>query len=93
MSKTEARPRRYQDFFFFGIFAPDFLASLRAIATACLRLVTFLPLLDFSVPSFFSFITLWILFFPLESELEEDRCVVDLVAINSPSYSRRFGPN
>ena len=49
---------RYQDFFFFGTLAPDFLASLNAIATACLRLVTFLPLLDFSVPSFFSFITL-----------------------------------
>src|ERR1700728_324191 len=45
-------------FFFFGIFAPDLRASLRAIATACFRLVTFLPLPDLSVPSFFSFITL-----------------------------------
>jgi DNA end-binding protein Ku len=35
------------------------------MATACLRLVTFLPLPDFSVPSFFSFITLWILLRPL----------------------------
>ena len=30
-----------QDFFFFGIFAPDLRASLSAMATACLRLVTF----------------------------------------------------
>ena len=46
------------DFFFLGILAPDLRASLSAIATACLRLVTFLPLPDFNVPSFFSFITL-----------------------------------
>jgi len=49
-----------------GIFAPDLRASLNAMATACFRLVTFLPLPDLSVPSFFSFITLWILRFPFE---------------------------
>lgn len=49
---------RNYDFFFRGILAPDLRASLSAMATACLRLVTFLPLPDFNVPSFFSFITL-----------------------------------
>jgi hypothetical protein len=40
---------------FFGTFAPDSLASESPIAIACLRLVTFLPLLPlFNVPSFFS---------------------------------------
>src|SRR6266542_1595926 len=40
---------------FFGTLAPDFLASERPIAIACLRLVTFLPLLPlFSFPLFFS---------------------------------------
>jgi len=52
-------------FFFLGTFAPDFRASLRAIATACLRLFTFFPLPDFSVPCLCSFMTLWILRFPL----------------------------
>jgi len=40
--------------FFFGTFAPSFLASDKPIAIACLRLVTFLPLPLFNVPSFFS---------------------------------------
>jgi hypothetical protein len=35
-----------------GTFAPFFLASDRPIAIACLRLLTFLPLPDFSVPFF-----------------------------------------
>ena len=54
------------DDFFFGILAPERRASLRAMATACLRLVTFFPLLDFSFPCFCSFMTLWILLLPLE---------------------------
>src|ERR1041385_1106275 len=53
-------------FFFFGILAPDLRASLSAIATACLRLFTFFPLPDFSLPCLCSFITLWILRLPLE---------------------------
>ena len=43
--------------FFFGILAPDLRASLNAIATACLRLRTFLPLPDRSVPCLCSCIT------------------------------------
>src|SRR4051812_29599500 len=44
---------RHLDFFFFGTFAPDFRASERPIAMACLRLVTFLPERPlFSVPRF-----------------------------------------
>jgi hypothetical protein len=37
---------RYDFFedFFLGIFAPDLRASFNAIATACLRFLTFLPL-------------------------------------------------
>src|ERR1700677_4444025 len=50
-----------QDSFFLGTFAPDFRASLRPIAIASLRLVTFFPLPDLRVPDFFSFITLWTL--------------------------------
>jgi len=45
-------------FFFGGTFPPALRASLNAMATACFRLVTFWPLLDLRVPSFFSFITL-----------------------------------
>jgi hypothetical protein len=42
---------------FLGTLAPFFLASDNPIAMACLRLVTFLPLLPlFKVPAFFSFI-------------------------------------
>lgn len=42
-----------------GTFAPSFLASERPIAIACLREVTFLPLLPlFKVPRFFSCIAL-----------------------------------
>jgi hypothetical protein len=52
--------------FFLGIFAPDFRASLSAMATACLRLLTFLPLPDFSVPDLCSFITLRTLLLPLD---------------------------
>jgi hypothetical protein len=49
--------------------APEFRASLRAIATACLRLLSFLPLPDFSVLSLCSFMTLWTLRFPLEDDV------------------------
>ena len=44
-----------------GTLAPDSRASLMAIAMACLRLFTLSPLLDLSLPSLCSFITLWIL--------------------------------
>jgi len=40
-------------FFLEGTFAPGFLASDKAMAMACLREVTFLPLPLFSVPRFF----------------------------------------
>ena len=43
--------------FLAGTFAPAFLASDNAIAMACLREVTFLPLPLFKVPRFFSRIT------------------------------------
>jgi hypothetical protein len=44
--------------FFFGTFAPFFLASERPMAIACFLLVTFLPLPLRSVPAFFLFIAL-----------------------------------
>lgn len=53
------------DDFFLGILAPACRASLRATATACLRLVTFFPLPDFSVPSLYSCITFSTLPLPL----------------------------
>src|SRR5262249_19797071 len=54
--------------FFLRDLRPDLRASLRAIATACLRLFTFLPLPDFSVPSLCSFMTLWTLLRPLAAD-------------------------
>jgi|SRR5579871_119065 len=65
-------PRHYYDDFFLGILAPERRASLKATATACLRLFTLLPLLDFSLPCLYSFMTLWTLPLPLEPELEPD---------------------
>jgi hypothetical protein len=53
-----------EDDFFFGIRAPDFRASLKATATACLRLATFFPLPDFSVPSLYSCMTFLTLLLP-----------------------------
>ena len=51
---------------FLGILAPDFRASLSAMATACLRLRTFFPLRpDLSVPCLCSRITFAILPRPL----------------------------
>ena len=44
-------------YFFFGIFAPAFRASLNPMATACFRLVTFVFPRDFNVPSLNSCIT------------------------------------
>ena len=77
---------------FFGIFAPDLRASLKAIATACLRLFTFFPLPDFSLPCLCSFITLWTLRLPLEPLLELEWECVDLVAISFiSSLMRRAG--
>ena len=57
--------------FFFGILAPDFLASLNAIATACLRLFTFLRPPDLSVPSLYSCITFLVFVRPFVAD--EDR--------------------
>jgi len=55
------------DDFFFGTFAPDFLASDKPIAIACFLLFTFLPLRPlFRVPAFLSciarFTLLWLFF-------------------------------
>jgi len=47
----------FEAVFFLGTFAPDLRASLNPIAMACLRLVTFFPLPDRSLPRFFSRIT------------------------------------
>ncbi len=47
----------FEALFLAGIFSPFSLASDKPIAIACLRLVTFLPLPDRSVPAFFSCIT------------------------------------
>ena len=55
----------YADFFL-GILAPERRASLKAMATACLRLFTFLPLPDLSFPCLCSFMTLWTLRLPLD---------------------------
>jgi hypothetical protein len=68
-------------FFFLGTFAPDFRASLRAIATACLRLFTFLPLPDLNVRCLCSFMTLWILRFPLLPVRDVECECDDFVAI------------
>src|SRR5690242_4247225 len=53
------------ELFFRGILAPDRRASLRPIATACLRLFTFLPLPDFNAPCLYSCITFLTLLLPL----------------------------
>src|SRR5581483_5000470 len=70
---------------FFGILAPDSRASLSAIATACLRLATFLRPPDFSWPCLYSCMTLPTLARPLVDAdfflpVDDDF----LVAINSP---------
>ena len=70
-------------FFFLGTLAPDFRASLRAIATACLRLFTFLPLPDLNVPCLCSFMTLWILRFPLLAVRDVECAWDDFVAMLS----------
>src|SRR6266446_694185 len=62
--------RVVQDFFFLrGILAPAFLASLSAMATACLRFFGLPPLPDLSLPSLNSFITLWTLRLPFEPDV------------------------
>jgi hypothetical protein len=48
----------FEDDFFAGTFPPFSLASESPMAIACLRLVTFLPELLFSVPFFFRCIAL-----------------------------------
>jgi len=64
---------RYSPFydldFFGGIFAPDFRASLKAIATACLRLVTFLRPPDLSVPVLYSCMTFSVFARPFVTEV------------------------
>jgi hypothetical protein len=62
---------RYDFFedFFLGIFAPDLRASFNAIATACLRFLTFLPLPERRVPCLCSRITLATLLLPRLREL------------------------
>lgn len=72
MSGSGHKSRHYDDFFF-GILAPERRASLKAMAIACLRLFTFLPLPDLSLPCLCSFMTLWILRLPLEP-LRELEC-------------------
>jgi len=57
--------RPYALLFFLGILAPASRASLRAMATACLRLVTFLRPPDFSVPCLYSCITFSVFARPL----------------------------
>ena len=60
--------------FFFGIFAPDFRASLSAMATACLRFFTlppFPPLPDFNSPCLYSCITFLTLPRPLDPPLAD----------------------
>src|SRR5438093_10331333 len=72
-------------FFFAGIFAPADLASLSAIATACLRLFTFRPEEDFSLPLLYSPITLPTLLLPLARLLPEVELFC-LFGINRPFW-------
>lgn len=51
------------------------------MATACLRLFTFLPLPDLSLPCLASFMTLWTLRLPLDAVRERECVCDDLVAI------------
>src|SRR3984885_2052836 len=74
--------------FFFGILAPDFRASLRAIATACLRLFTFLRPPDFSVPSLYSCITFLVFARPF---VADDR-FLDAVFFAIKSSLARYTP-
>ncbi len=81
------------DFFFLGIFAPAFRASLRAIATACLRLVTFLPLPDFKEPCLCSFITFSTLRLPFELLLDGFFAITFLRAPAWREYLCKFRAN
>jgi hypothetical protein len=56
-----------------GMRAPACLASLSAIATACLRFRTFVPAEERSDPCLYSRITFWTLPFPLPVELFVER--------------------
>jgi hypothetical protein len=73
----------YDLLFFLGILAPDFRASLSAIATACFRLCTFLRPPDFNVPSLYSCITFLVLVRPFVAG-EDFFVVAFFVAIVSP---------
>ena len=70
------------ELFLGGIFAPEERASFKAIAIACLRLFTFFPEEDFSVPLLNSSMTLLTFFSPFVPEelllLEFDFCLVGI---------------
>lgn len=83
-----ARSARYDLLFFFGIFAPDFRASLSAIATACLRLFTLLRPPDFNVPSLYSSITFLVLARPFVA----DEDFLDAVFLAIGSSHARYMP-
>src|SRR5204863_1773966 len=76
-----------QDAFFRGILAPAFRASLSAIATACLRLLTLPPLPDLRSPSLYSFMTLWT--FRLPAELDDDLAMPNLL-VGSKQFKHHF---
>lgn len=67
---------------FLGIFAPDFRALLKAIATACLRFFNFFRPPDFSVPCLYSCITFLVFARPFvddeDERLDEDRLLDDV---------------
>jgi len=73
--------------FFLGIFAPDFRASLNAMATACLRLFTFFLPPDFSVPCLNSCITFSVLPRPL---LADDERFLEVVFLAMDSSLARL---
>ena len=70
------------ELFLGGIFAPEERASFKAMAIACLRLFTFFPEEDFSVPLLNSSMTLLTFFSPFVLEelllLEFDFCLVGI---------------
>jgi len=74
---------------FFGILAPDSRASLSAIATACLRLVTFLRPPDFSVPALNSCITFSVFFsaFARPFVAEEERLLEEVFRAMVTSFA------
>jgi len=82
-----------QEGFFRGILAPAFRASLSAIATACLRLLTLPPLPDLRSPSLYSFMTLRT--FRLPVEFDDDRAMPKILVLSASNstttWSCRIG--